>query len=241
MKIRPKLILNALLIGLLTSCGTMYREPNGYQDRRLPVAGRCSDPDCAISPFSGQHVDVHGIPYGMVVSDPSTGREFIFLEPRKPVYEPSYVSSTQPITDYAPSPSYVPPPPQKTQEEILADARRDLVVSLALRMGGNKFQPDTLAGVIGKGLTMCAVSYGIEKSLEILMPEASNTERIVVKAVLVSFADLKFTPEEISQQVTKDVFMAELAKENPTVAQNIEVASTAWDLMSESIKVANKQ
>jgi hypothetical protein len=131
-------------------------------------------------------------------------------------------------------------PRQPTLEERQQEARQWLIAFMATRFIAHHSEPTDFGEALVRELAKWGSEWGIDNSLATLFPEASETERAAIRGVLIALTELKLSPDQISQQVTKEVFMAKLEQSDPNLAAGATIAEKAWSLTCESFKAADR-
>jgi hypothetical protein len=132
------------------------------------------------------------------------------------------------------------PTPQPTLVERQQQARQWLVAFMATRFIAHHSEPTDFGEALFRELVKWGSDWGIDDSLITLFPDASASERAAVRGLLIALTELKLSPDQIAQQITKEVFMAELAKRDPDLAAGADVAERAWSLVNESFRAADR-
>jgi hypothetical protein len=135
----------------------------------------------------------------------------------------------------------IPQPQRQTIEKRQEEARAWLVTFMATRFIAHRAEPREYPEVVFIELLKWGSEWGIDNSLATLFPEASNTERAVMRGFLIAITEGKLSSDAIAGQITKEVFMAELQKRDPELATKAEIAERAWNLLQQSVKAANRR
>jgi hypothetical protein len=130
--------------------------------------------------------------------------------------------------------------PQLTLEQRQQQARQWLVAFMATRFIAHHSEPTDFGEALLRDIVKWGSEWGMDDSLITLFPEASVSERAAIRGLLIALTELKLSPDEVAQQITKEVFMAELAKRDPDLAAGADIAEKAWSLVLESFRAADR-
>lgn len=130
---------------------------------------------------------------------------------------------------------------RQTIGERQDEARAWLVTFMATRFMAHNAEPTDFSEALLIAFVKWGSDLGIDDSLATLFPEASSTERALIRGFLIALTEGKLSSDAIAGQITKEVFMAELQKRDPALAAKAEIGERAWELLRQSLEAANRK